>query len=576
MEIIKNKFNYLKSSKWLYIIWPYLLLLFVHIIFVANAQQPWIMYDEFIQLGHARYLAGGEPWMFLSETPYAHFGYTLFLVPIFWFFSDPVFIYKAMLIINAVLASALYFPIYYILKNLFTLKKKIITSIAIITCLYPAFVVQSIIVWQDAVIFTFYTTSVALLLYFLKTKTYTSAILFSCSVGFLYMMHVRVLPVLIITVLFLLFLGIYRRELIKKIALGILIIFIFFVVTKLVNEHMMTVMWQGGVTHYSLPSMFTRLTTLAGLKIFFSRIFGQLWYLLQATYGLFFFGLIYLIQYIWQNRKETLQKTLEDKKILTLVYLLLTSLGVFFASVLFTSVSISGRPDWPIYGRYNELFLVPFIFLALVSFYLKKNCKWHYIAVILLIVFTGFLVHQEYLIDRRAGAPINIAGVSLWFFIFQTVHVFIISAITLALILLLKRFFAKKFIYGIFILFILFGMNILVYRSSYFNLKNIFLQANHLLDKIDSLKVNDVYYYDDLFCKNEKTKAEESFMNYNIHNYQWQLPHINFHFLNKIEKETLKYEYIIASACWEPPDNIQAKIIQEDDFGLQAIWKIEE
>ena len=97
MEKIKNKIiyfinrviskiisvEYFKSSKWLYIIWPYLALLFLHIIFISNAYQLWIIYDEFIQLGHARYFAGGGPLLFLGEIPYAHFGYVLFLLPTF-------------------------------------------------------------------------------------------------------------------------------------------------------------------------------------------------------------------------------------------------------------------------------------------------------------------------------------------------------------------------------------------------------------------------------------------------------------------------------------------------------------
>jgi len=190
-----------------------------------------------------------------------------------------------------------------------------------------------------------------------------------------------------------------------------------------------------------------------------------------------------------------------------------------------------------------------------------------------LIVFTSFFVSKEYLVDRGFGAPINISGISLWFFIFHRVHIFIISAIILVLILLLKRFFAKKFIYGLFFLFILFGMNILVYYSAYSNLTNDFLQANSLLDKINDLNADDIYYFGDLFCKNEKKDAEKAMINYNIHNYQWQLSDINFHIFDI--KKTLEYEYIIASACWDPPDNIQAKMIQEDNLGVQAIWKIE-
>ena len=57
--------------------------------------------DELGYLGNARYIAGTSHLPDMQGTQLYHFGYSLFLLPAFWLFSDPVSTYRAVVVINA-------------------------------------------------------------------------------------------------------------------------------------------------------------------------------------------------------------------------------------------------------------------------------------------------------------------------------------------------------------------------------------------------------------------------------------------------------------------------------------------
>ncbi len=506
--IISKKYTeYFKSSKWLYIIWPYFLLILIHVLFTSQIQQPLLWPDEFMQLGHARYFSGGNHFLLLSGLPYSYPAYAFLILPAFWLFSTPDSIYQAVIVVNVIFASALYFPIYYILRNLFSIDKKTIAIISLTTCLYPAFVAQSMIAWQDSVIFTFYASTIALLLYFLKKKTYLSALLFSGSLGFSYMMHARVLPILIVSIIFLLLLGIYKKNLLEKLLLAITVIILFFIATKSLNAHIIDIAWQAKGHPYSFGEIFQRLITLEGLRLFLLRILGHLLYLIQATYGLFVLGLIFLLQNIWQNKKESLKKTLENDNVVVLIFLLLTSLGAFFAYALFNATTEIWRADQLIYGRYSEIFLAPLLALGLLSFYFNKNKSWYYLLITFLLFFSSFLLQNQLINFSIPPSPYHVLGIILWIFLsLNQLNILFASAMTLSMLLILKRLFAKKFIYGIFFMVFLFSAHLRAYYSMHRDLNENYLPANELLQDIKNLDADNLYYVMGYFCKEENTE----------------------------------------------------------------------
>lgn len=64
--------------------------------------------DQWGYLGNARYLAGSGPTWILPNFPYFSYGYSVALVPAFWFFDDPETLYTAIKVTNALLIAAVF------------------------------------------------------------------------------------------------------------------------------------------------------------------------------------------------------------------------------------------------------------------------------------------------------------------------------------------------------------------------------------------------------------------------------------------------------------------------------------
>ena len=78
-------------------------------------------------------------WIFLHPVSW---------VPAFWVFSDPVSTYKAAIAINALLASSVIVPLFFILTSLFRVPDRSARWIAFTCCLYPPLVFHSSFAWS--------------------------------------------------------------------------------------------------------------------------------------------------------------------------------------------------------------------------------------------------------------------------------------------------------------------------------------------------------------------------------------------------------------------------------------------
>src|SRR5262245_15372900 len=84
------------------------LLLALHVVLVRDIHGPSVVPDEAGYLGNARWLSGTSPTWIMAETPYYGFGYALFIAPLFRVIHDPETLYRAVLVVNALLATSLF------------------------------------------------------------------------------------------------------------------------------------------------------------------------------------------------------------------------------------------------------------------------------------------------------------------------------------------------------------------------------------------------------------------------------------------------------------------------------------
>jgi hypothetical protein len=105
--------------------------------------------DESAYLIAARVLAGGPTTDFSYSTLYQA-GYPLLIAPVYWFTSNAVTVYHAVLLINAAI-SALLMPLAYVMGRRLGLNRPVAYTVAAVTALLPAGVFYSEYAMTDAI-----------------------------------------------------------------------------------------------------------------------------------------------------------------------------------------------------------------------------------------------------------------------------------------------------------------------------------------------------------------------------------------------------------------------------------------
>ena len=98
---------------------------------------PLVEPDESAYLIAARVLAGGPATSFSGSTTLYQGGYPLLITPVFWFFHNPVTVYRAVLIVNAAVSATL-MPLAYVTGRRLGLGRPAAYGVATATALLPA------------------------------------------------------------------------------------------------------------------------------------------------------------------------------------------------------------------------------------------------------------------------------------------------------------------------------------------------------------------------------------------------------------------------------------------------------
>lgn len=333
-------------------------------------EQPIILADELGYLGNARFLSGSGHLPNMHGSQFYHFGYSLFIVPAFWLFSDPVSIYKAALFINALLVSALYFPLVFILTSFLELSRSTARWIAFTCSLYPSLILYSNFAWTENAFIPMYAVAVALFGMYLSSRSSRDALLFGVVTGFLYTIHPRALPILAIVLGYLLVLAFSKVLPKRQVLFTAATIGVVFTLTRAVNGHLKAIGWGGG-GELTAARIGGRLLHVSDLPLLIERAMGQLLYLSLASHGLFFVGVAAVL---WQIRKSlasaSASRVLASPSTGVPIFVAITGAGVFIASCavnLYSRGPGGIRGTAFIHGRYNEALAVFVLAFALVA-----------------------------------------------------------------------------------------------------------------------------------------------------------------------------------------------------------------
>lgn len=571
-------------SCWIFLFLPYLFLVCLHLYFSRGFVEPWVVGDELIFIGHARYFAGG-PHFLLQGNPIQHFGYSLFLLPAFWLFSDPNIIYRAILFINAILISSTYLLLFYFFYSIFGIKeKRNVFFISFIASLYPALFTFSNIAYTNNIFIPFYLFFLILFYFFIKKQTPTFATLFGFAASFLYTIHPIALYMLPFVLLFLLILFVYKKINLNNLIISFLTLVVVYIFTKLILAHLLSVAWVNSYNYSFTENILPNILSWQGIKHFLLITTGQLWYLIHASLGLFFLGFIYLIYAIFQGSKWKIKNIFFDNEKMVLLFCLITSLPIFVASlgVYFVASDFGSlRVDHLIYGRYNEGFIVIYIALGLFSFLYHKFIKLYHIIFFWLLTAIIF-----FLVDRDAVSlvanKITISGISPLFntsyFITNNI-IFVSCFITLVYLILCHLSKRGHLLWGyILISFIFFCFIVTNYTN--FLLPNQLSARRVNVEIVSFLKNNQQIHdlnYDFAFKKLYQGGSLANDIGVrNFYNIQFYLPNLKIEVFDSLRGETSKKDYFVSDSNWAIRNNQKIAPIFLDSLEMQAIWKLNE
>ena len=316
---------------------PFGLLLLIQVALALFRELPLAVSDETVYLANARFLSGTAPMPTLHGSYFFHFGYSLFLVPAFWLFESPTDVYTASLVVSALLMSTLYLSLYYILASIFGVTSRLAMLVSFVTCLYPPLLLRANFAWGESAYVPGFMLTVALLGVLLRRKSMHYAVLFGLFLGFMYTIHPRSLPLILVAMLYMLLWG--RSGILRwrAVIAALSAVVALFIGTRLMLDELKSVNPEA-LSEVQIRPLLAHLMSLQGLHDFLLALNNQLLYLVQSSFGLFLIGLFAVGLFYWQRRRNGLSTFIQDVPTATLTFFCLAWLGSLFLSSAFLSL----------------------------------------------------------------------------------------------------------------------------------------------------------------------------------------------------------------------------------------------
>lgn len=472
---------------------------------------PFVYADEMGYWSHAANMAGLQ-WS-VEGTAWYSYGYSLFLVPLFWISHDMYIIYKLALFLNVIAGVISFMICYDICKKLLPqINRLVLAAISVMVIMYPSFLAQSYIAWSETMLYLFVWILFRLIIRFEEKQNIVLSVLIGFILGFIYMIHNRTIGVLVAYCMIGFIYSILKKINWKYYTVSLAILAVMLEVSGWVKK-MLKVKYVKNFDSLSISgngiaSILDKLQGVSpaeAIKALFVSISGQAWYLLAATGLLVFWGIVISIRQIRQKE----QSFFYGFAMLSLAGTMGIS-GIWWMHL--TNVSNQGavRVDGFFYGRYNECVLGIFLLLGLV--YLvqihidKKNIILLLIGIAMLFITDLILSNQLNNISEFYVQSCSVFALEYyrWFGQFNAIICTGI-AIVLALILFLginsgsrsgicKINFQRIMISCIFVLF--WGLTGLQGTRSFTMVEQRFTkQYNELFHYIKELQADKVYVY---------------------------------------------------------------------------------
>jgi hypothetical protein len=370
----------------------------------ADAVGPAHVFDEVGHAGNSAFLHRGAQWQ-LDGGSYSA-GWSILLVPLWSATRDPATWYDAALVVTGLAGVVVYLLAIGFLRQL-SMSPLVAVSLAVALSLAPGRLIFGGYVLSENLIAVVYLGSALAVLRLGRRGGAVPLVALAALGGLATLVHTRLLPIFLTTLLFLLVQLVRHRSLLLLACLGLQIVL--FVGGRVLNNWVERAVYRSG-TRTSDPA---DLLAEVDWQVAAQLTAGQAWYGAVAWVGLPLLGLLLLSRRAYPE--------LRALQLGPFSFLLLISIGTFAVSVLYLAPYAadpsSTRPDYFVYGRYLDpvWYLLSLVGLAgLVA--RQVSLRIQVLVAGLLVVSTGF---AWLLVGRRPGGSdvfvrLNAAGIEQW------------------------------------------------------------------------------------------------------------------------------------------------------------------
>ena len=342
---------------------------------------PQILPDEYGYWAWAADFAGRD-WSGVSGTcSYYAFGYGILLMPLFALISDPVWLYRTAVFLNFVFLYAGFLLLFYLLKSGPLKGRKALAAGAAGTVMcYTAYLTYAQTTLTEELLTFLYLLLAVLLYRYLQNAQEGNRqghlmLIGACALltaGYMYLVHNRTIGILLVTVLFLPAVS-FGRD--RRTGLAVLILALSFAAvfwylgTAGLNAHVAEIGTQEYGELANISSYAGQIQKLAllfsfrGIGQLLAGLTGKLFYLGVASFGLYYWGIAFLVKGFWKKKDPFF------------LWLLLSHGSALAISCIFHLDT--DRVDGLLYGRYHENTLPVILACGILAlFQIKKPKKY--------------------------------------------------------------------------------------------------------------------------------------------------------------------------------------------------------
>jgi hypothetical protein len=303
---------------------------------------PVLVADEIGYLTNARVLTGGIAGQ-LEQAPFYRGGYSLLIAPVVGLVSDPSVAYHLILVLNALLAAAV-FPLLYLLLTRFGgVRAELAFWAALAGAAYPALTVLSQVAMSENALFPLVVVWLIAFGGMLSARRDGREVAWAAGLGVatgaLWAVHNRMIVAVALAVVGVIWLAARRRLRPAAAVVGLVVIALAFLGVHFLDSYLIDHNYAGSAPD-ELSERMDEIFQFGGFRTVLANLVGQTWYLLAATFGL-------AAAAAWSFFRS------EEREAPVLgVLLALTALLLLISAAAFPEQT---RPDMLIYGRYTEV-----------------------------------------------------------------------------------------------------------------------------------------------------------------------------------------------------------------------------